>query len=47
MVNKCILILVDICLGLRGAYDFQECYRVIKSCEAMPLIPPKRELLLL
>ena len=26
-----------------GAYDFQECYHAIKNCEAMPLIPPRRD----
>ena len=24
-----------------GAYDFEQCYRAIKSCEAVPLIPPR------
>jgi Transposase DDE domain len=26
-----------------GAYDFQECYRAIKGCEAVPLIPPRSD----
>jgi len=26
-----------------GAYDFEECYRAIKSCEAVPLIPPRSD----
>jgi hypothetical protein len=26
-----------------GAYDFEECYRAIKKCEAVPLIPPRQD----
>ncbi len=26
-----------------GAYDFEQCYRAIKSCEAVPLIPPRSD----
>lgn len=26
-----------------GAYDFEQCYRAIKSHEAVPLIPPRRD----
>jgi hypothetical protein len=26
-----------------GAYDFEQCYRAIKGCEAVPLIPPRQD----
>lgn len=26
-----------------GAYDFEQCYRAIKGCEAVPLIPPRSD----
>jgi transposase len=26
-----------------GAYDFEHCYRAIKDCEAIPLIPPRSD----
>jgi DDE family transposase len=26
-----------------GAYDFEQCYRAIKKCEAVPLIPPRED----
>ncbi len=26
-----------------GAYDFEQCYRAIKGCQAVPLIPPRSD----
>ena len=26
-----------------GAYDFEQCYRAIKNCQAVPLIPPRSD----
>jgi hypothetical protein len=26
-----------------GAYDFEQCYRAIKGCQALPLIPPRSD----
>lgn len=30
-------------VGADGAYDFQECYKAIKECGAVPLIPPRSD----